>query len=40
MSNGYLRKYVQENMDCPIQDVLLDEELLEELTKDDDNFFE
>lgn len=36
MSTKVLIDYIKENPDCPIEDVLNDDELLEELKNNDD----
>ena len=37
-NSGFLLQYITENPDCPLEDVLNDEELLEEIKLNHDPF--
>lgn len=39
INNGFLKKYISENFDAPLEEIMLDEELLEEIKNNDEIFF-
>jgi len=38
-TSGFLKQYIQENPDCPLDDIINDEDLLDELKLNDDIVF-